>query len=116
MAAIPRKDMIAERVRGFASADITTAFSKIPIVDLAPIDSNPAEFFAGLRYSMSEVGFMLLSNAPGFEHVKQSMGLKKGSFKLMAKQGGKRSASDPTRKPARHSISIHNARLPKTHP
>jgi isopenicillin N synthase-like dioxygenase len=73
--------MLVEETRpkaGFASADISTAFSKIPLVDYRLKDANPAQFHADLRYAMAEVGFMLLENVPGFDAEFQAKVLQQG--------------------------------------
>ena len=39
---------------------------ELPKVDWLDRDSNPDKFFKDLSYALSEFGFMVLTNAPGF--------------------------------------------------
>lgn len=51
----------------FKSADINTAFKEIPLVDYSLATSNPNEFYRQLQYAFCDVGFCLISNAPGLD-------------------------------------------------
>ena len=39
---------------------------ELPEVNWLDRDSNPKKFFQDLSYALSEFGFMVLTNAPGF--------------------------------------------------
>ena len=45
-----------------------TAVSELPKVDWLDRESDPSKFFKDLSYALSEFGFMVLTNAPGFSN------------------------------------------------
>lgn len=43
------------------------AFKEIPVLDFSLAKTNPEEYMKQLMYATRDVGFMVLSNVPGFE-------------------------------------------------
>ena len=53
-----------------------TSTLELPEVNWPDRDSNPKKFYKDLSYALSEFGFMVLTNAPGFSDEFQQ-----GAFK-----------------------------------
>ncbi|KAF7346973.1 Acetyl-CoA synthetase-like protein [Mycena venus] len=47
-------------------------FDEVPVIDFTLAKSDPAKYYAQLRFALEDVGFLVFSNVPGFEDGFQS--------------------------------------------
>ncbi|KAJ7210106.1 acetyl-CoA synthetase-like protein [Mycena pura] len=47
-------------------------FDEVPVIDFTLAQSDPAKYYAQLRFALEDVGFLVFSNVPGFEDEFQS--------------------------------------------
>ncbi|EIN08725.1 acetyl-CoA synthetase-like protein [Punctularia strigosozonata HHB-11173 SS5] len=47
-------------------------FDEVPVIDFSLAESDPAKYYEQLRFALEDVGFLVFSNIPGFEHEFQT--------------------------------------------